>query len=280
MTKSCLLVRIPVCCCLIVFAATPLVVLGQGPGTEKEQDRIAREALERFIAVDFEQQRLVEILDLWSKEQGVKFLLHRSANHNNLDSDTLITLTVPEVRIATALSLMLDETECTWLIQDGIVQIVSDDHAEENMVLEAVDCAEVLAAIAPLKRQRLIQESPSQVPQRGLTGGYGGGVFSVAVQDSVPTGQRDGGGTDAAQNAPKELTRTPPGSPFYVLEEIRSPEEQLIDLIETMIDADSWEANGGTGRMQVVTGKLFVVTTCENQRRVKALLEELKPVNE
>ncbi len=268
--KSCSLSCLSVCFCLMVCAAMPSFVLGQEPGTEKEQDRNAREALERFIAVDFQDERLGEILDEWSGQQGVKFLLHRSASQNNLGPDTLITLSVPEVRLATALSLMLDETECTWLVRDGIVQIVSDDYAVENPVIESVDCEGILATIKPVKRQRLDSR-----PEPGRSGG----VFSVSPREAPGPEQREPAGNLPREELSQTVTQLP-ASQYFLIEEVISAEEQLIELIQEIVDPDSWEANGGTGRMQVMTGKLFVVTTCENQRRVKALLDELKPVNE
>lgn len=275
MTKSrqlsCLLM-FPV---LVALAALPdAIASGQAPGTEKEQNRKAEEALEQPITLDYADERFGDVMDEWSANSGVRFLLHPSAVDNNLDNDKLITLKLDDVRMATVLTFILETYECTWQFRDGIVRIVSDDFAVENPQVAAIDCSSILAGIQPLKRQRIVPSSLSA----GASGGFGGGggVFSVVMQDSPQQRQAADSSAGTTQQTPPETIKTQPSSPVVVINEVISPESQLINLIETVVDPDSWESNGGTGRMLSLNGKLFVVTTCENHRRVKALIEELR----
>ena len=58
--------------------------------------------------------------------------------------------------------------------------------------------------------------------------------------------------------------------------------EQLMDLIQETIDPDSWEENGGNGRMQPFpsTLSLIVTQTQENQDRIQNLLGRLRELND
>jgi hypothetical protein len=276
MAKSSFSFGLFLCVSLLALVSFPVAIAcGQDPGSEKEQDQIAREALETFTSADYVDERFGDILNEWRENIGVQILLHPSAMDNNLDLDKLITLNLGEVRFATLLSLALDPCDCTWHIRDGIVQIVSDDYAVENPIVESLNCSSILATIQPVKRQRIISaNSPAGVP-----GGYGirgGGVFSVVAQGLPESSQGGGDGIDPTGETSKDTVKSPPGSPFIVVEEVISPEDQLIQLIEELIDPDSWESNGGTGRIHSLNGMLFVVTTCENHRRVKVLLKELQ----
>ena len=58
--------------------------------------------------------------------------------------------------------------------------------------------------------------------------------------------------------------------------------DELMDLIRETIDPDSWEANGGNGRMRPFpsTLSLIVTQTQENQDRISALLTRLRELSD
>ena len=61
-----------------------------------------------------------------------------------------------------------------------------------------------------------------------------------------------------------------------------TPEGQLVDVITTTIEPDSWlhDGNGGTGAISSLNGLIIVKHTREVQDEVKDLLQKLRDARE
>lgn len=251
----------------LIVSLLPAVSYAQSrPATQVDNDRIAAEALHQSIATDYFEKTLGEILSDWSTDTGIAFWIHESAADQSVDEDTLITLRLGDLRLATALDLMLESHYCTYVIVDGTVGIVSGDHAVENLMVEAIDCNDLLSRITPKKVFR---------PARGGGFGGGGGAGGVFGIPAGPIGPRQ----DAADPAPAQSAEVadeaqPPKPAGYY--DIVSPADQLIELVTETVDPDSWESNGGTGRIHEINSVLVIAQTSRNLRSVHNLLDSLE----
>ena len=229
------------------------------------------------ISVNFFETEMEEAMNILQQETGLTFALHESAGDNNLDAKTLITLSMQDKRAATVLEFMLNKYHCAWSIRDGVVVILSEDAAldVEYQGLKTFNCADILAKIKPLKVKRRANGQFGGGGGFGGGGRGGGGVFSIPpIQDTADQ--------QAMADAPKQEAETksdesPPQPPAPLwIEEITTPAEQLIDLIQNTVDPDSWEENGGIGRIQSLNNLIIVRQSVQNLREVDHLLDQLR----
>ena len=246
--------------------------------TETENNRATFGALEKSISIDFSETSLTEALEFLQEETGLRYWIHESARENGMDEGTEFNVHLSNTRLATILDLMLEEHQCTYSVQDGIVKILSDDAALDQLNVHVLDCRKLLKQIGPKMVKRHLGRSG------GFGGsGRGGGAFSIqagAVQEQVKHNEVQQGTAKKSDDVkPKADKKDPeqPSDPY--LEEVPAS-EQLIRVIFETIDPDSWEENGGTGRLQEINGMLVVVQTSRNLRRIKILLENLDVVED
>ncbi len=255
----------------LIVSLVPAVSYAQSqPATQVDNDQMAAESMQRSIATDYVEKTLGDILSEWSTDTGIAFWIHESAADQSVDEDTLITLRLGDLRLATALDLMLEPHYCTYVIVDGTVGVVSGDHAIENPMVEAISCNDLLARITPKKVFR-----PARGGGFGGGGGGAGGVFGIPAGPIGP--RQDAADPAPAQSADVADEAQPPQPPqpsgYY---EVISPADQLIELVTETIDPDSWESNGGTGRIREINSVLVIAQTSRNLRGVHNLLDSLE----
>ena len=86
-----------------------------------------------------------------SEKLGLQFLLHYTARYSSIDEDTLITLKLVDVRASSILLIMLEEHDCTYHIEDGIVMFYAADDIQDCLGREVFDVFD-----ANIKDERLI----------------------------------------------------------------------------------------------------------------------------
>lgn len=177
-----------------VVACMADTTYGQSNLSVQDRDHEAMQGLEQPVNIDYFNTPLDEILYEWSRDTGLQFQVHFCAEDEGVDAKTLINARLANVRLAGVLKDMLEPHNCTWLVRDGVIYVVSEDYAVEHPVTRVIDCTTILATIQPS---------------------------------------------------------------------------------EHLVEPDSWEENGGTGRIMVLNGKLVVVSTNEIIRQVEQLLEQL-----
>lgn len=279
--------------------------------TEGENNRTTFQTLETNISVDYFEHRFEDVLKDLHDQTGVTFLLDESAADNNLDDESLITMSQENMRVATVLAFMLREFQCTWSIHDGAVVILSEDTALDQLNLRVFNCADLLANIQPRVEQRG-GGFGGRVPVVGGIGrggaGTAGGVFAIQEDEEDPFDQDDPFADDdasemsdpfagddpavdsdpfaddpvqddpAAQQSAEpvqaEEQPEPPVTPT-VTEMTVSPHEQLVDLIRETVDPNSWDANGGSARIVTINDLVVVRQTQVNLREIETLLDLL-----
>ena len=240
---------------------------------------------ERLISIDYFEMRMGDVLATLQNDTGINYRLNETAADNNLDDETLITLELKNTRLETTLDVMLESFQCTWTIQDGIVEIISVDasQAVEWQGWIVFDCADLLGQIDPVTVTRRVPPLP-QPDSPGFTNGRkkriepGGGVFNFYSgqedkrNESPKVRQDQEPNPSESADSEKQIVR----SVEYVITIF--PREQLANLVTTMIDPRSWETNGGYGQITSVNQCLVVRQNYINLRKIERLLEQMRAV--
>ena len=238
--------------------------------SEIENNRLAFDQLERTVSAEYDEIRFAEVLEDLSQQSGLQFWIHESAVENNLDEDTLITSRIASTRLATVLGLMLQPHQCCYAVRDGVVQVMSEDAALDNLNLHVIDCRDLLAQIKPKKV--LVRSS--------LRGGFGtrggGGAFSIASPAPTSKPQDGAEGPASSQSSNDQKQNKPQTKPTQATYVELSPADQLIDVIQETVDPESWDVAGGSARLKEINGQLVILQTCANLRQIDILLDQLK----
>ncbi|MGI9519252.1 MAG: hypothetical protein ACR2NP_19535 [Pirellulaceae bacterium] len=278
--------------------------------TEGENNRTTFQTLKTNITVDFFEHRFEDVMKELRDQTGVTFVLDESAGDNNLDAESLITMSQENMRAATVLAFMFRPFQCTWSIRDGVVVILSEDAALDQLNLMVFDCSDLLAKIQPrVERQRGGRGTVAGGFGGGGGAGTAGGVFSVQEDEDDPFSEDDPfadvndpemsdpfADDDAeveddpfgAEPAQDELVEPqsaeqvqaeeepqPPVTP-PVVEVTVSPHDQLVDLIQQTVEPHSWTENGGVARIVTINDLVVIRQTQVNLREIETLLELLR----
>jgi general secretion pathway protein D len=170
----------------------------------------------------------------------------------SIDEQTPVQLSLNNVSAKTVLDRLVAKisdplTPAGWAINDGIVQIASDEVLRQNTVLVIYDIRDLLIQVpdyddAPeIDLQSVLQSSQ---------GGGGGGQSPFSG---------DGGNAEDEERDRQEQI------------------DQVIDIIENNVDFEGWQSQGGsTGVIQEYNGNLVIRNTPQNHREISGLLSQLR----
>jgi tetratricopeptide (TPR) repeat protein len=124
-----------------------------------------RRALTRPISVNFDNTPLSDVIDFLREETGVNIYLDpASVKELNIELDQPITLKVNSIQMKYALKLLLEQLQLTYLIEDDVLKIVSEDKAKSILSTKVYPVADLTVPIPDLNSGGV-----------GLGGALGGG---------------------------------------------------------------------------------------------------------
>ena len=235
------------------------------------------QALKKKFDFNYDQVLFSNVKKDLEARTGLKLLLHQSATEDYLTMDEPITFNLQDEPLNHALMLMLESKNASYLIDEGVVVIVSKDEIDESKYLrmKMYDCRQLLLAL-PAGRE------PQLVSFNGSLRGFGG---------SLRTAQFGGGAglTDAAKKTidvsallDKKLEQI-----FNALKaQSESADEDylshidshvLVTAIRQSVDHDSWESSGsGNAGISVINGVLLVRQSEKNHLEIERLITDLE----
>ncbi len=168
----------------------------------------------------------------------------------SIDEQTPVQLRLNNVPIQTVLDRIVEKisdplSPAGWAVQDGIVQIASDEALRRNTSLVIYDIRDLLIEIPDY------QDAPDIDLQNVLqnTGGGGGGQSPF-----------DGDTNDDDEERDRQ-----------------DRIDQIIDIIQSNVDFEGWQDNGGdTGFIQELSGSLIIRNTPKNHREITGLLSQIR----
>jgi hypothetical protein len=150
-----------------------------------------------------------------------------------INLDTPVTFRVKGISLKSALRLMLGELGLTYVIEDEVLQITTPEDAGSRLHIRVYDCRELLSMPGTRDGAPKGAGNPGAVPN-GVAGAGGGGF----------------GG--------------PPPKPVLP--------DNLVQVVMSTVDPDSWDEVGGPGNAVEYKGMLVVLQTPDCHAKVEKLL--------
>jgi general secretion pathway protein D len=251
-----------------------------------------REALKQEVEVRFSDRPLAEVMDTLGKAAGINVLIDQTGLHaEGVTSNTPVTLNLMHpISLRSALNHILQPMALSYVIQDEVLKITSEQTREADTFTKVYDVADLVIPI------------PNFVPnyEIGLPGairaayndiGYGqrplgGGNMPLALlannqQNSLPQDasvlsqiMAAGGNSMSGTRAPQPVGFGPGGLGGASQADF----DTLIELITSTIAPTTWVDAGGTGAIDGFETNLSLVVsqTQEVHEEIVDLLEQLR----
>ena len=145
------------------------------------------EILQTKVSFEYEEVPFLDVAEQLRDDFGINVVIDATAQDDSLTEDTIVNCKLKNVRLATALKLLLSSNNATYLVDDGILKIISMDVASDPVFFRTriFDCRQLLQAIAAtdnrIGKSKVIQILPLSAGGGGFSGGgsggFGGGGF-------------------------------------------------------------------------------------------------------
>jgi hypothetical protein len=165
--------------------------------------------------------------------------------------EPLLWWQVEGASIATMLEMVLAQCEMGYQIRDGILVITSANAALDNLSVVVYDGAHLFSSVVLVEGQLHVQLRTALQPLTHATTELSE-ENSIAIRQSIDRVVEKLGSNDA-------LSRF----------------ENAVALLQTQVDPNSWEVNGGTGTISCLNQQLIVRQSESTHRKVRKFLEDL-----
>jgi hypothetical protein len=203
-----------------------------------------REKLDQRIDLDLVEIPLKDACEFLKEKTGIQIvLLTKKLEEASVSGDSPVTKSLKQVRVKTALDLILKDLELTYLEKEGLLLITTPEDAAATMEIRVYDCRDLLAMAAPI------------------------GADKVVVPAARPAA-KDGPSFNQFGERSAENVRPISEHDLRVL--------RLISLVQTNVDADAWNSVGGPGEISEFNGLVVVTQTAPTHEKVERLLDMLR----
>jgi hypothetical protein len=228
--------------------------------------------LNHRIDAEFDNIPLKDALSYIADQTGIQFYLQKTKlDEAGLSEDRPVSIRLRDVRASTLLDLLLAELELTYFDKDDLVVVTTPEAAEATLQIRVYDCRDLLAMEAPPGADKFLPFPGRAVGSTGMggMGGARGGMFAVADQVSQSKGESAGGFGAGGLGGGEDQTARP-----MSVHEHRA--DQLMDIIITNVDPDSWDAVGGPGSISEYNGLIVVTQTVQTHTKIEHVLDMLR----
>ena len=260
---------------------------GESRLSQAEQD-IQRKLITE-VSIKYANRPLGEVIDELSAVTGVPMVLDmRALNAVRVTTDTPVTLQLPSsIKLKSALNLILNSLELTYVIENDVLSITSLEAKRSKVYPRTYRVTDLVtpipnfstsyedglagalrAAYQMTNPQANVQVMPVSMTDLGNgMAGAAAGMNSNVLGQYNPMGSQGGFGV----NNPPMGGGAAGGGSFADF-------QSLMDLIQTTIMPDTWEALGGPSSMSPYPQNLSLVisTTSEVHDQIADLLESLR----
>jgi hypothetical protein len=229
---------------------SPAVDSDDAPDSVESRNRLVERELNRLIEIDILEASLEDFIEILSFEAKVPFHVKQSGlNEVGVDKDDPVTLKFQSIRVSMALDLVLDELNLDYVVHDGIVIITSAEDVEYTQEIRIYDCSD------------LVDVNRNVISSLGKTKkAPSGDAMSMEMMEAMMKldGEMMAGGEMKPQTKSK------------------SQIDDLVGLIESTIQPDSWMTLGGYGSISNFQGILVVRQNPKVQLQIEKLLAEIR----
>ncbi len=248
--------------CVLFAAAAPATEqeseqqIAPRPLPSPEQAKILA-ALDQPTEFDFQERPLGEVMDYFKQQHELRIVLdNRALSDEGLDADTPVTQTLKNIRLWSALRLLLEQLDLTYVVRDGYLLITTKTEAENKLRIKVYPVEDLVTLDSDFRPAPLASDGADNSPSRSdmlprpTIGEFGGGM-----------GLRGFG-----------LNRLDDEGNY----------SGLIDLITTTIAPTTWDEVGGPGSITADprSRSIAVSQTDEVHDQIVVLLAALRRVRD
>ena len=260
-----------------------------------EVEREIRRALQTKVDVKFENMPLAGVIDSLAKMAGINaFLDPEGLTAEGVSSDTPVNIRLRKaVSLKSALNLILEPMHLSYVIQDEVLRITSEQVRDGDVYPEVYPVADLVIPVPdfyPSNNVGLtgaIREAYQTLNRTHQLGGYSTGalmqgpltIMQNELEQPVNSNQSvlaqmSAGGMIPQMPGPGGTARLPGAGGGGAQADF----ETLIELIQTTVEPDSWEELGGEGAIDGFQGNLSLVVsqTQDVHEQIADLLEQLR----
>ena len=258
--------------------------LGHSRFMSPKEKQIESKLKTQSISINFKSTPLDEVVGYLQTYTDINFDIDtRALRAENIDPKAeMITSQLKDIRLVSALGVILDKANLRWVIDKDVVRITTQKGAAGKLVRRTVPVADLVipvqnASQAPTKD---LQEMLKHTLSFGRPGGMGSSTAPVTPITGLPTGSGSQIGTPST--SPNRLLNQPSGSGSGTVVTKSNAsgtiEETLIRLITSSVHPETWESMGGPGRIEYYPlGMALVINQSpEVIEEVTRLLESLR----
>lgn len=204
-------------------------------------ERIEHE-LSKITEIEVVEMPLKDCLLYFTEKHHIPILLNtKQLDAASIPADTPITKSLRGISLRSALNLMLADLECAFVIKDEVLQVTTSKDAQREFDVRIYDCRDLLGRQSAA---RAAAAAPNSAPAAEA-----GGVFG---------GASPGRGNEYEQRV-----------------------AQLVALIKSNIDADTWQGGTATageprGAVSEYGGLIVITQTAQTHEKVVRLLGMLR----
>ena len=228
-----------------------------GVSVDSDENRLAQQNLQRRIDVpdEFESTTIGNAIEWLGNMAEINVFINWSALEIvGADEDTRVSLAaLRDVPAQKVLELVLEQASgggteleaLAWSIDMGVVTISTRENLARQTMILTYDIRDLLMRIPTYRdAPELDLDAITEQSQSGSGGGGGGGSSIFEEQDE----------DDDEEEESQQL-------------------EEIMELIRTSVDPESWDV---TGSIQELNGVLIVRSTQQNHADIQSLLEQLR----
>lgn len=204
---------------------------------ETPEERIEK-ALSRPSELDVREQPLKDVIATIEQMAKVPVILSvKKLEEAAINMDTPVTFNVKGISLKSALRLMLGELRLVYIVEDEVVQITTPEDAGSRLHIRVYDCRELLT----------------------MPGTKDGAPKAAGNVEAVPNGV-----ASTVAGAAGGLIPAPRRKPVLL--------DNLVQVVTSTVDPDSWDDVGGPGNAVEYKGMLVVLQTSDCHGKVEKLL--------
>lgn len=250
------------------------------PSARTIADQMIREKLNQKTDLIYQADPFGDVRVSLSQEHGMNVVIDVNLD-GVLDDDTEVSANLKGIRLADGLRMLLRAAEATFVVKDGVLQIISidDENEPEYLSRQMIDVREILRLIKINENDRI--GKPIANFGGGVGGGFGGGGFGGGGQGGgggvfrlLPQGMSAGAVVQSGGGADIKVDSSVDGSQPVVL---LTAEHLLIETIQRVVESDGWEQNGsGNGDLTCIGGVLVVVSSESTVEELRDFIVDLE----
>lgn len=240
-------------------------------GKVGSKERAIESKLLSPVNLNFENTPLKQVLDDLRDFHGINIVPDLPALQNQGTSlESPISIKLDQVSLKSALNLILHQVKLTYVLQDEVLKITTEENARGKLETVTYQVADLVIPVENHHTPSLGGTAPPPGPAIQYTPTPSTGPMTMVGGTSV--GSAMGPGGTSAGGVPSS------GTSVVKKNATNTQEEQLIKLITSSISPKSWSDMGGPGTIEFhpVTFGLVINQTPDIQEQIQELLQALR----